>query len=70
MSIKKGLVYVFTGDGKGKTSAGLGVAVRAVCNEMKVGIVQWYKEKEWLVSEYKLGEKLKGVEIYPMGLRK
>jgi len=67
MSIKKGLVYVFTGDGKGKTSAGLGVAVRAVCNEMKVGIVQWYKEKEWLVSEYKLGEKLKGVEIYPMG---
>lgn len=44
MSIKKGLVYVFTGDGKGKTSAGLGTAVRAVSSGMKVGWVSWYKE--------------------------
>lgn len=45
MNIKQGLVYVFTGDGKGKTSAALGVAVRAVCSGMKVGWVSWYKEK-------------------------
>jgi len=45
MNTKKGLVYVFTGEGKGKTSAALGVAVRAVCSGMKVGWVSWYKEK-------------------------
>lgn len=45
MNIKPGLVYVFTGEGKGKTSAALGVAVRAVCSGMKVGWVSWYKEK-------------------------
>lgn len=51
MSIKKGLVYVFTGEGKGKTSAALGVAIRAVGAGEKVGWVSWYKEKKWPISE-------------------
>lgn len=51
MSIKKGLVYVFTGDGKGKTSAALGVAVRSASAGMKVGWVSWYKENKWPISE-------------------
>jgi cob(I)alamin adenosyltransferase len=59
MSIKKGMVYVFTGDGKGKTSAALGVTVRAVCNEMKVGWVSWYKGGKWPISEKKLPLKIK-----------
>lgn len=62
MSIKQGLVYVFTGEGKGKTSAALGVAVRAVCSGMKVGWVSWYKEK---VLATRLD--LVGLEMYAMG---
>jgi len=50
----KGLVYVFTGDGKGKTSAALGVAVRAVCAGLKVGWIAWYKEASWKISEFRL----------------
>lgn len=63
MNIKQGLVYVFTGEGKGKTSAALGVAVRAVCAGMKVGWVSWYKEKV-LPSRSVLEGKL---EMYAMG---
>ena len=62
-----GLVYVFTGEGKGKTSAALGVAVRAALSGMKVAIVQWYKEKRWPIAEHKIGEKFENIQIYPMG---
>lgn len=63
----KGLLYVFTGDGKGKTSAALGVGVRAALSGMKVAMVCWYKSKDWDVSEYHLSKKLKNFEIFPMG---
>jgi len=62
-----GLVYVFTGEGKGKTSAALGVAVRAALRGMKVGIVQWYKEKRWPIAEHKIGEKMANIQIFPLG---
>ena len=67
MSIKKGLVYVFTGEGKGKTSAALGVAVRAALSGLKVAIVQWYKEKSWPIAEHKIGNYIKNIKIYPLG---
>jgi len=63
--MKPGLVYVFTGDGKGKTSAALGVAVRAASNGMKVSWVSWYKEKKWPISEMNL--KLKNLKMYWLG---
>lgn len=62
-----GLIYMFTGEGKGKTSAALGVAVRAALSGMKVAIVQWYKEKRWPIAEHKIGEKFENIQIYPMG---
>jgi len=37
------LVIVYTGDGKGKTSAALGVAFRAFGHNMRVSIVQFIK---------------------------
>ena len=58
MSIEKGMVYIFTGDGKGKTSAALGVAVRAMSNKMRVGWVSWYKEESWPISEKSLKFKM------------
>ena len=38
-----GLVIVFTGDGKGKTSAAIGMAVRATGHKMYVSVVQFIK---------------------------
>ena len=67
MSMKQGLIYVFTGAGKGKTSAALGVAVRAALSGMKVAIVQWYKEKRWPIAEHQIGKYIKNIKIYPLG---
>ena len=39
----KGLIHLYTGDGKGKTSAAVGLAVRAVGADMKVLFVQFLK---------------------------
>jgi len=40
---KKGLLIVYTGDGKGKTTAALGMTVRAVGYDWKVSIIQFIK---------------------------
>ena len=40
---EKGLLIVHTGQGKGKTSAGLGMVMRAIGHGMKVGVVQFVK---------------------------
>ena len=42
-TIEKGLIIVHTGKGKGKSTAAMGLAIRAVGNDMKVGIVQFVK---------------------------
>ena len=41
---KKGLVIVFTGDGKGKTTSALGMALRASGHGKKVLIIQFIKD--------------------------
>ncbi len=64
--MKQGKVYIFTGDGKGKTSSALGTVMRAVGNKMRVGWVAWYKQESWKLSEIISLKKL-GVEVYLMG---
>lgn len=44
MHLERGLVHVYTGEGRGKTSAGLMVALRAAQHGYKVLIVQFLKE--------------------------
>lgn len=41
--LDRGLVQVYTGDGKGKTSAALGLALRAAGRGMKVYLIQFIK---------------------------
>jgi cob(I)alamin adenosyltransferase len=43
MPLEKGLIQVYTGPGKGKTTAALGLALRAAGQDMKVCIIQFLK---------------------------
>lgn len=66
MSERKGMVYVLTGEGKGKTSAAIGAAVRGVGAGWRVGWIGFYKQASWKLSEVEPLKKL-GVEVYLMG---
>jgi len=59
-----GLVQVYTGDGKGKTTAAIGCAVRALACGLKVGCVYFCKNPE----KWKCGEsiilKKSGADIF------
>ena len=50
--IKKGLLIVFTGNGKGKTTASLGMALRTIGHGYKVAIIQFIKGA-WTTGEEK-----------------
>ncbi|HEV3164461.1 MAG TPA: cob(I)yrinic acid a,c-diamide adenosyltransferase [Isosphaeraceae bacterium] len=64
---RKGLIIVNTGDGKGKTTAALGLAFRALGSGFKVFMVQYIKGK-WKTGEKKLADRLApDIEIRPMG---
>lgn len=58
----KGLTHVYYGDGKGKTTAALGLALRASGCGKKVVIVQFLKEMQ--SSELKQLQHLSGIKIF------
>ncbi len=64
--LKKGLVIVNTGEGKGKTTAALGVMTRAWGRDMRVGMIQFLKHEKARFGEIKAAEKM-GVERIGVG---
>jgi len=63
---RQGLVIVNTGHGKGKTTAALGVVVRAWGRGMRVVIVQFVKTRTSNYGENRAAKKL-GIEMIPLG---
>lgn len=62
-----GLIVVNTGNGKGKTTAALGVALRSVGHDYKVFMVQFIKGA-WVSGEVEAAKRLlPNLEILPLG---
>jgi cob(I)alamin adenosyltransferase len=61
-----GLTIVYTGDGKGKTTAAVGLVVRAVGNRMRVFFLQFIKGA-WQSGERNVLASLPGVELEVTG---
>lgn len=63
---RKGLVIVNTGNGKGKTTAALGVLLRSWGQDMRVVMLQFLKATTGRWGEIRAAERM-GVEIIPLG---
>lgn len=62
----RGLVFVHTGKGKGKSSSAFGVVIRALGWRQRVGVVQFIKGK-WKTGERQFFDRLGGVDWHTMG---
>ncbi len=52
--MNKGLIQIYTGDGKGKTTAAIGLDCRAIQNNLKVGYISFHKDPDkWNYGELK-----------------
>ncbi len=66
MKLEKGLVQVYTGNGKGKTSAAFGLALRATGRGLKVCIIQFIKGG-FDYGELYVADKLPGLKLKAFG---
>jgi cob(I)alamin adenosyltransferase len=63
---KQGLLLINTGDGKGKTTAALGLLLRAWGWGLKVVMFQFIKDPRLAIGEHRAARKL-GLDIRPLG---
>jgi cob(I)alamin adenosyltransferase len=61
-----GLIQIYSGNGKGKSTAAFGLALRAAGCGLKVAIVQFMKKGEWY-GEIEIFAKLPEIELYSFG---
>ncbi|MBU2053467.1 MAG: cob(I)yrinic acid a,c-diamide adenosyltransferase [Proteobacteria bacterium] len=64
---QEGRILVFTGDGKGKTTAALGMALRAHGHDIPVAVIQFVKS-DAQTGEFAALKGMAGVEIVVAGL--
>lgn len=64
--VRKGLVQIFTGDGKGKTSAAIGTVIRALGHGLKVYIV-FFMKGDYPYGERQILSRLPGVTLDSFG---
>jgi len=64
--LKRSLLMVYTGDGKGKTTAAFGLVYRALGRRWKVGVIQFIKGK-WVTGERMHSKKIEAVDHFVMG---
>ncbi|HUS99030.1 MAG TPA: cob(I)yrinic acid a,c-diamide adenosyltransferase [Candidatus Thermoplasmatota archaeon] len=65
MPLKKGLIHVYTGNGKGKTTAAIGLGIRAAGNNLKVLMIQFMKGRRY--SELDALEHIKNFAVVQFG---
>jgi len=65
----KGLVQIFTGNGKGKTTAALGTVIRAAGHGLKVFVIFFIKG-DYASGEYSTLSRLPDVKVASFGLRR
>jgi cob(I)alamin adenosyltransferase len=65
----KGLIHIYTGEGKGKTTAAIGLAVRAAGQGLKVLFVQFFKLDDASSGEKEILKKLPGIELLRSNVR-
>lgn len=58
-----GLIHIYCGDGKGKTTAALGLALRAAGSGKKVLLLQFFKDGK--SSEFSTLSHVPGIEVIP-----
>ena len=61
----KGMVHIYTGDGKGKTTCSLGLALRASGWRKKICIIQFFKKGSY--GEIKALKKFKNILVRQFG---
>ena len=67
MEKRNGKIQIYTGDGKGKTTASLGLSLRAIGAGKKVAIVQFMKKPNY--SEHKAIKKYKlPIKVFTFGI--
>lgn len=62
----RGLTHAYIGDGKGKTTAAVGTAVRAAGYGWKILFLQFMKEAKWPSGE-RTSLRKSGIEVFVMG---
>jgi cob(I)alamin adenosyltransferase len=63
---RHGLTLVFTGNGKGKTTAAVGLAVRAAGNHLRVFFLQFIKG-QWKTGEREVLRSIPGIDLEVTG---